>query len=134
MANTFLKLHGTTVDTFSIGSKTESITHSGTTVNTGSTTLVDREGNQYTASGTVFFTAYIVCQASGGQTGAFEIKGCYLSGVSGVSGAVTNTFVNTSTIPAPTISFNTSGLMSIGVSGISSATLNWTARVDFIKI
>lgn len=128
----YQKLHGTTVDSFKIGTKSQRITLTGTNTGADTVDLVDRDGNKFTADSTVFFTVYIVGQDS--DTAAFEIKGCYISGVSGVSGSVTNTFVNSNAIAMPTINFTTNGLMTISCQGVSGQNLAWTAAIDIVKI
>lgn len=133
MANTFSKLHGTTVDKFSVGTKNDRVTLTGSSVNAATADLKDRDGNSHTAGSTVFFTAYIIGKSSTG-TAAFELKGCYVAGTTSVSGAVANTYVNTSGFPLPTISFSSGGVMFLTCTGVLGHTTAWSATVDFTKI
>lgn len=128
----YQKLHGTTVDSFKVGTKSQRITLTGTNTGADTVDLVDRDANKYTADSTVFFTIYLVAKDT--DTAAFEIKGCYIAGVAGVSGSVTNTFVNSNAIATPTVNFTTSGLMSISCLGIIGQNLSWSATIDIIKI
>lgn len=132
MTDTYTKLHGTTTDRFKIGLKNQRVTLSGTTVNTASTTLLDRDAAKYKAESTVFFTAYVV--GKGINTAAYEIKGCYLQGTTTVSGYVTNTFVDTNNFVEPTISFNSNGEMTVTCTGVNTDTINWTAVIDVVSI
>lgn len=128
----YQKLHGTTVDSFKVGTKSQRITLTGTNTGADTVDLVDRDANKYTADSTVFFTIYLVAKDT--DTAAFEIKGCYIAGVAGVSGSVTNTFVNSNSIPAPIVNFSSSGTMTISCTGIAGQNLAWTAAIDIVKI
>lgn len=133
MANTFSKLHGTTVDKFSVGTKNDRVTLTGSTVDAASASLVDRDGNQHTLTSTSFFTANIIGR-SASETAAFEIRGCYVAGTNTVTGTVNTTYVNSLNFPLPTIAISTLGVMTLTCTGISGHTTNWTATVDFTKI
>lgn len=130
--DTFYKLHGTTVDKFKIGLKNQRIVLTGQTTTGSTATLLDRDNQNYTAESSVFFTAYIIGQ--GTDSAAYEIKGCYISGVSGVSGYVVNTFVDTNSFTPPAITFSSSGNLTVSVTGLASDTINWTATIDFVTV
>ena len=130
--DTFYKLHGTTVDKFKIGLKNQRIVLTGQTTTTSTATLLDRDGQNYTAESSVFFTAYIIGQ--GTNSAAYEIKGCYINGVNGVSGYVVNTFVDTNSFTTPVITFSSSGNLTVSVTGQASDTINWTATIDFVTV
>jgi hypothetical protein len=130
--DTFYKLHGTTVDKFKIGLKNQRIVLTGQTTTGSTATLLDRDSQNYTAESSVFFTAYIIGQ--GTDSAAYEIKGCYISGVSGVSGYVVNTFVDTNSFTPPAITFSSSGNLTVSVTGLASDTINWTATIDFVTV
>jgi len=130
--DTFYKLHGTTVDKFKIGLKNQRIVLTGQTTTGSTATLLDRDSQNYTAESSVFFTAYIIGQ--GTDSAAYEIKGCYISGVSGVSGYVVNTFVDTNSFTPPAITFSSSGNLTVTVTGLASDTINWTATIDFVTV
>ena len=130
--DTFSKLHGTTVDRFQIGTKSQRFTLTGTNSGADTVSLLDRDGNTYTADATVFFTAYIV--GTDTANAAFLIKGCYINGSSGVSGYVTDTFVNTNGVSIPSVSFNSSGVMTIACTGLVGQNLTWSAAIDIVKI
>jgi hypothetical protein len=130
--DTFYKLHGTTVDKFKIGLKNQRIVLTGQTTTGSTATLLDRDSQNYTAESSVFFTAYIIGQ--GTDSAAYEIKGCYISGVSGVSGYVVNTFVDTNSFTTPAITFSSSGNLTVTVTGLASDTINWTATIDFVTV
>ena len=132
MADLYTKLHGTTTDRFKIGLKNQRVTLSGTTTNTATTELLDRDGLKYTAESTVFFTAYIV--GKGTNVAAYEIKGCYLQGTTTISGYVTNTYVDTNNFSEPTISFNSDGVITVTVTGVDTDVIHWTAVIDFVSI
>jgi hypothetical protein len=105
---------------------------SGTTVNTATTELLDRDGLKYTVESTVFFTAHIV--GKGTNVAAYEIKGCYLQGTTTISGYVTNTYVDTSNFTEPTISFDSDGDITVSCTGVGTDTIDWTAVIDFVSI
>jgi len=130
--DTFYKLHGTTVDKFKIGLKNQRIVLTGQTTTGSTATLLDRDSQNYTAESSVFFTAYIIGQ--GTDSAAYEIKGCYISGVGGVSGYVVNTFVDTNSFTPPAITFSSSGNLTVTVTGLASDTINWTATIDFVTV
>jgi hypothetical protein len=130
--DTFYKLHGTTVDKFKIGLKNQRIVLTGQTTTGSTATLLDRDSQNYTAESSVFFTAYIIGQ--GTDSAAYEIKGCYISGVSGVSGYVVNTFVDTNSFTSPAITFSSNGNLTVTVTGLASDTINWTATIDFVTV
>jgi hypothetical protein len=130
--DTFYKLHGTTVDKFKIGLKNQRIVLTGQTTTGSTATLLDRDSQNYTAESSVFFTAYIIGQ--GTDSAAYEIKGCYISGVGGVSGYVVNTFVDTNSFTPPVITFSSSGNLTVTVIGLASDTINWTATIDFVTV
>ena len=130
--DTFYKLHGTTVDKFKIGLKNQRIVLTGQTTTGSTATLLDRDSQNYTAESSVFFTAYIIGQ--GTDSAAYEIKGCYISGVSGVSGYVVNTFVDTNSFTPPVITFSSNGNLTVSVTGLASDTINWTATIDFVTV
>jgi hypothetical protein len=132
MTDLYTKLHGTTVDRFKIGLKNQRVTLSGTTINTATTELLDRDGLKYTAESTVFFTAYIV--GKGTNTAAYEIKGCYLQGTTTISGYVTNTFVDTNNFTEPTINFNSNGDITLICTGVDADIIAWTAVIDVVSI
>lgn len=130
--DTFYKLHGTTVDKFKIGLKNQRIVLTGQTTTGSTATLLDRDSQNYTAESSVFFTAYIIGQ--GTDSAAYEIKGCYIGGVGGVSGYVVNTFVDTNSFTPPIITFSSSGNLTVSVTGLASDTINWTATIDFVTV
>lgn len=132
MTDLYTKLHGTTTDRFKIGLKNQRVTLSGTTVNTATTELLDRDGLKYTAESTVFFTAYII--GKGNNTAAYEIKGCYLQGTTTISGYVVNTYVDTNNFTEPTISFNLDGDILLTCTGVATDTIAWTAVIDVVSI
>ena len=132
MADLYTKLHGTTTDRFKIGLKNQRVTLSGSTIDTATAELLDRDGLKYTAESTVFFTVYIV--GKGANTAAYEIKGCYLQGTTTISGYVTNTFVDTNNFQEPTITFDADGEMTITCTGVDTDTISWTAVVDVVSI
>jgi len=130
--DTFARIHGTTVDKFQIGTKSQRITLSGTTTGSNNVDLLDREGEKYTADSTVFFTAYILGQGS--DVFAAEIKGCYINGVPGVSGTVVNVYIDSFGFVNPTIFFTNSGTMTVNCTGILGQNINWSATIDLLKI
>lgn len=132
MTDIYTKLHGTTADRFKIGLKNQRVTLSGTTTNTATEELLDRDGLKYTVESTVFFTAYIIGQ--GINVATYEIKGCYLQGTTTISGYVTNTYVDTADFNEPTINFNSLGEMTVTCTGADTDTINWTAVIDFVSI
>lgn len=132
MADIYTKLHGTTTDRFKIGLKNQRATLSGTSVNTASIELLDRDGLKFTADSTIFFTAYVV--GKGVNTAAYEIKGCYLQNTTTISGYVTNTFVDTNNFTEPTITFNEDGVMTVTCTGVGTDTISWTAVIDVVSI
>jgi hypothetical protein len=132
MSDIFQKLHGTTVDRFQIGRKVQTVTLTGTNTAADTVNLVDRDGNGYTADSTVFFTAYVIGTAT--DTAAYEIKGCYISGISGVSGYVVNTYVDSNSFTPPSINFNNSGVMTVSCTGLTGQNVVWTATIDIVKI
>ena len=132
MPNLFAKLHGTTVDRFKVGLKAERITLTGSTSSSVSTELLDREGNNYTALSTIFFTAYII--GKGTHTAAYEIKGCYLAGTTTISGYVVNTYVDSGNFTEPEISFDSNGTLSVNCTGLTGDTIDWTAVLDIVAI
>jgi hypothetical protein len=132
MTDIYTKLHGTTADKFKIGLKNQRVTLSGTTTNTATTELLDRDGLKYTAESTVFFTAYVI--GKGFNVAAYEIKGCYLQGTTTISGYVTNTYVDTDNFTEPTISFNSDGDITVTVTGVGTDTIDWTSVIDFVSI
>lgn len=132
MSDTYAKLHGTTVDRFKIGLNNQRVSLTGVTAGANQMQLVDRDGNNFIASSTVFFTAYVV--GRGDSTAAYEIKGCYLQGTTTVTGYVVDTFVDTADFTEPTISFNTSGEMMLTCFGVQDDNISWTAVVDVVSI
>jgi hypothetical protein len=130
--NNYQKIHGTTVDKFDIGTKNQRIVLTGQTNSAGTANLVDRDSASYTATSTVFFSAYIVGQGS--NTAAYEIKGCYLSGTTTTTGYVVNTYVDTDNFTEPTVSFSSSGEMTVTCTGLADENINWTATFDFVLI
>jgi hypothetical protein len=132
MTDLYTKLHGTTTDRFKIGLKNQRVTLSGTTTNTATTELLDRDGLKHTVDSTVFFTAYII--GNGTNTAAYEIKGCYLQGTTIISGYVTNTFVDTNSFTEPTITFDSDGEITVTCTGVDTDTIDWTAVIDFVSI
>lgn len=129
----YTKLHGTTTDAFKIGLKNERITLTGITVNNNVTTLLNRDSQQHTVESTVFFTAYVIGRSIT-NTAAYEIKGCYLSGTTIVTGYVVNTYVDTASFQEPTMTFDNSGELTVQCTGISGDTINWTASIDFVMV
>jgi len=132
MTDIYTKLHGTTADSFKIGLKNQRVTLSGITTNAASTELLDRDESKYTVGSTVFFTAYVI--GKGSNTAAYEIKGCYLQGTTTITGYVTNTYVDTDNFTEPTITFNSSGEMTLTCTGTDTDTINWTAVIDVVSI
>jgi hypothetical protein len=128
--DTYQKLHGTTVDRFKIGINSQRITLTGQTTTSSAATLLDRDGQSYTANSTVFFTAYIVGQ--GTNAAAYTIKGCYILGT-GVSGYVVDTFVDTNNFARPVITF-VSDVLTLTVTGLTGETINWTATIDLVTV
>jgi len=132
MTSLFTKLHGTTVDRFKIGHKAERITLTGSTAGSTSTDLLDRDGNPYSVTSTVFFTAYIV--GKGTHTAAYEVQGCYVLGTSTVSGYVVNTYVDTGNFNEPSLSFDSNGILTVSCTGVNADTIDWTAVIDIVSI
>lgn len=128
--DTYQKLHGTTVDSFKIGTKSQRITLTGQTTTSATAVLLDRDGASYTADSTVFFTAYVV--GTGTNSAAYTIKGCYIPG-SGVNGYVVDTFVDTSLFVRPSITFP-GNVLTLTVTGQAADTINWSAAVDLIVV
>lgn len=129
---TYQRLHGTTVDQFKIGLKNQRIVLTGQTIGNSSTVLKDRDNHDYSVAGTVFFTAYVIGQ--GTNTAAYEIKGCYLTGTTTVTGYVVNTFVDTNNFDEPAIVFSNQGLLAVTCTGKAAETINWTATIDFVLV
>lgn len=132
MLEIFSKLHGTTTDKFAIGQKNQRIVLTGQSSGAGTVQLTDRDNSVYAADSSVFFTAYIIAQ--GANTAAFEIKGCYIFGVTGTTGYVVNTYVDTGGFTDPVITFSALGQMSIICTGLDSDDINWTAVVDLVAV
>jgi hypothetical protein len=128
--DSYQKLHGTTVDSFKIGVNNQRITLTGQTTTNSTAVLLDRNGQSYTATSTVFFTAYVV--GTGTNTAAYTIKGCYIPGA-GVDGYVVDTFVDTAIFTRPTVTFP-GDILTLTVTGKTSETINWSATVDLIII
>ena len=133
MSELYTRLHGTTTDSFKIGLKNQRIVLTGATVGATSVELLDRESNKYTAVSTVFFTAYIVGQGST-NTAAYQIKGCYVNGTTTVSGYVVDTYVDTASFTEPSLSFSSSGELTLTCVGASGDTINWSASIDFVLV
>jgi hypothetical protein len=129
----YTKLHGTTTDAFKIGLKNEKITLTGITVSNNTTILLNRDNQKHTIDSTVFFTAYIIGRSLT-NTAAYEIKGCYLSGTTTVTGYVVNTYVDSASFTDPTMSFDNSGELTVQCTGITGDTVNWTASIDFVMV
>jgi hypothetical protein len=132
MLEIFSKLHGTTTDKFKIGLKNQRITLTGQSSGAESIQLNNRDDAVYTADSSVFFTAYVIAQ--GTNTAAFEIKGCYVFGVTGTTGYVVNTYVDTGSFTDPVITFSAQGLMSMTCTGLDADDINWTAVVDLVSV
>lgn len=133
MSDIYAKLHGTTVDKFKIGINNQRISLTGVSSGLDESQLVDRDGNNFTVSSTVFFTAYIVGRGTE-NTAAYEIKGCYLQGTTIVNGYVVDTFVDTADLPEPEINFGSDGTMTLTCFGVVDDTINWSAVVDVVSI
>lgn len=133
MSDLYTKLHGTTTDRFKIGLKTERVNLSGTTTGIGAVVLKNRDNQNHTVASTVFFTAYIVGQGVD-NVAAFEIKGCYLQGTTTVTGYVTNTYVDQAGFREPTVTFDSSGTMTVECKGVTGDDINWTASIDVVAI
>lgn len=133
MSDQYTKLHGTTTDTFKIGQKNQKITLTGATIDVAQAALLNRNGEKHTVTSTVFFTAYIVGKGSS-NTAAYEIKGCYLIGTTTITGYVVNTYVDSSGFTDPTVTFNSSGELTVECSGVAGDTVNWTASIDFVHV
>ncbi len=129
----YTKLHGTTTDAFKIGLKNERITLTGITVNSSSVALLNRDAEKHTVNSTVFFTAYVIGRSTT-NTAAYEIKGCYLSGTTTVTGYVVNTYVDSAGFTEPSMSFNNSGELTVQCTGLAGDTVNWTASIDFVMV
>ncbi len=129
----YTKLHGTTTDAFKIGLKNERITLTGITVNSSSAALLNRDAEKHTVNSTVFFTAYVIGRSTT-NTAAYEIKGCYLSGTTTVTGYVVNTYVDSAGFTEPGMSFNNSGELTVQCTGVAGDTINWTASIDFVMV
>lgn len=132
MLEIFSKLHGTTTDKFSIGQKNQRITLTGLSSGAESVELLDRDSGSYRADSSVFFTAYVIAQ--GTNTAAFEIKGCYVSGTTGTTGYVVNTYVDTGSFTDPEVTFSSSGQMSVTCTGLAADDIRWTAVVDLVLV
>ncbi len=133
MSDIYAKLHGTTVDRFKIGANNQRINLTGVSSGLDEAQLVDRDGNNFTVSGTAFFTAYIVGRGEE-NTAAYEIKGCYLQGTTVLNGYVVDTFVDTADLPEPDINFESDGTMTLTCFGVTDDTINWSAVVDVVSI
>ena len=132
MLEIFSKLHGTTTDKFKVGLKNQRIVLTGKSIGAAAAQLTDRDNTVYAADSSVFFTAYIIAQ--GTNTAAFEIKGCYVYGVTGTTGYVVNTYVDTGGFTDPVITFSAQGQMSISCTGLDADDINWTAVVDLVSV
>lgn len=132
MSDTYTRLHGTTTDSFKVGSKNQRITLTGQTVGATTAELLDRHAVKFQTNTTVFFTAYVV--GKGTNTAAFEIKGCYLEGTTTVSGYVVDTYVNSADFPEPSLQFTSSGEMTLECTGVPADTTAWTAVIDFVSV
>jgi hypothetical protein len=132
MLEIFSKLHGTTTDKFSIGQKNLRITLTGLSSTAESVELLDRDSGSYQTDNSVFFTAYVIAQ--GTNTAAFEIKGCYVSGTTGTTGYVVNTYVDTGGFTDPIVTFSSSGQMSVTCTGLAADNIRWTAVVDLVLV
>jgi hypothetical protein len=131
--NIYSKLHGTTSDRFRIGSKNQTMTVTGQTVDASTAILSNRDATNIVASSTVFFTAYVVGQGTT-HTAAYEIKGCYISGTNTLSGYVVNTFVDTANFLEPSITFDLNNVLNISVTGVTGDTVMWTSIIDFFIV
>lgn len=132
MSDVYTRLHGTTVDRFKVGSHSQRVTLTGFTSGQSTATLVDRDGNNFVADTTVFFTAYII--GKGTNTAAYQIKGCYLFGTTTLSGFVVDTFVDTADFTEPNLSFSSSGELVLTCNGVDGDEINWTAVIDVVLI
>lgn len=132
MLEIFSKLHGTTTDKFKIGLKNQRIVLTGQSSGISQIQLTNRDESVYAADSSVFFTAYIIAQ--GTNTAAFEIKGCYVFGVTGTTGYVVNTYVDTGGFTDPVITFSAQGQMSITCTGLDADDIDWTAVVDLVSV
>ena len=131
--NIYSKIHGTTADRFRIGTKNQRITLVGETTSESSVQLAGREIATFTASSTLFFTAYIIGQGTT-TIAAYEIKGCYTNSSINSPGNVVVTFINTNNLNDPIVSFNENKEFSIVCPGAENETVSWTAIVDFVIV
>ncbi len=129
----YTKLHGTTADSFKIGSHSERINLTGVTVGATTSTLLNRDNQKYTADTTVYFTAFIIGIGSE-SVASYEIKGCYIQGANAVTGTVVTTYVDSAGFVEPTVSFNNSGELTVECTGVAGTTVNWTASIDFVMV
>lgn len=131
--NIFSKIHGTTADRFRIGTKSQLLTLVGETTSDLPVQLEGRDVSTFTATSTLFFTAYIVGQGTT-NTAAYEIKGCYIDQTNTVQGYVVNTYVDTGNFTDPVISFDSNKGCSISCTGLAGETISWTAIIDFVIV
>ncbi len=130
----YTKLHGTTADSFKIGSHSERITLTGVTVGATTSTLLTSDNQKYTADTTVYFTAFIIGIGSNDTAASYEIKGCYIQGTNAVTGTVVTTYVDSAGFTEPTVSFNNTGELTVECTGVAGDTVNWTASIDFVMV
>lgn len=131
MSDIFQKLHGTTVDRFSIGSTNQTITLTGQTTGTSTIQLLDRDSQSFTVDSAVFFSAYIV--GIGTNVAAYEIKGCYILSDESIRGYAVTTYEDTASINEPSVTFN-NGEINVSVTGASGDTIDWSATVNLILV
>ena len=132
MSDVYTKLHGTTVDRFKVGVHSQRVTLTGQTSGANTTTLVDRDSNNFVSDTTIFFTAYVI--GKGDNTAAYQIKGCYLFGTTTVSGFVVDTFVDTADFVEPVLAFSPTGELTLTCAGVAGDDINWTAVIDVVLI
>lgn len=131
MNDIFQKLHGTTVDKFSIGNKNQTVTLTGTTTTTSGVQLLDRDAQSLIVDSAVFFSAYIA--GTGSNVAAYEIKGCYVIATNSINGYATTTYVNTANIQDPHITFD-NGELVVTVYGLNGDTINWTSVINLVLV
>lgn len=132
MSDTYARLHGTTVDRFKVGLHNQRVTLTGVTSGSNTTVLVDRDSGNFIAETTIFFTAYVI--GKGENTAAYQIKGCYLFGTNTITGFVVDTFVDTANFTEPSISFSSTGELTLTCYGVDGDEINWTAVIDAVLI
>lgn len=131
MSDIFQKIHGTTVDRFSIGNNNQTISLTGQTMSTAYTQLLDRNAQSFTVDSAVFFSAFIA--GTGTNTAAYEIKGCYTLADDSIKGYAVTTYADTANIAEPVVSFS-DGEINVSVAGAAGDTMTWSAIVNLVLV